>query len=412
MAIQNRQYQTDARIQLYNEIRKGYKRIVLCMPTGAGKTTTAGTIINQCVLGGKRVLICIHSEELVKQFANRLYTQFDLMSGVIMAGHKPNYSYKCQVASIQSLIRRQFPEADIIFIDEGHRSRASTYKKILDSYPDSVIKVALTATPFRGDGKSLGEMFDTIVQPVSTLELIKMGHLVPTDVYGPMDERRVNLIGVGTRMGDFNKGQLYDRYHDVGLYKGVVDNYLKNGQGKQGICFNVNIEHSINTNKEFQDAGIASEHVDGKMVKSKRRLYYNAFVKGEIKMIHNVALYTEGVDVPACEVVILNRATKSLNLYVQMVGRAARPAPNKTHAIVLDHGDNTDRFGFWEFYDDHKFDLEKPKPPGEKKVLECQCGKILSKKDLDCPSCGEMINPEPCANCFEETPKAEKICRH
>lgn len=392
MAATLRPYQVKAINDLFQSIRNGNKRIVLCMPTGAGKTTTAGALIHKCLQGNKKILTFMHRKELVRQFTTRLYTQFDVNSGIIMAGIKPNYNWRSQIGSIQSMIRRQLPDADLVIVDEGHRIRAKTYEKVLDQYPNAIV-VILTATPFRLDGKSLGSYCTDIVHPVTVKELIDMNYLVPTEIYKPVPGKSVTSAGVKKRMGEFTEKDQYEKFHDVKIYEGAVENYLKNGNDQQMFCFNINVKHSIETNKYFLDAGISSAHLDGETPKHIRDEIFKKFSRGEIKVLHNVGLFVEGIDVPACGGVILNRLINSLGFYVQAVGRCMRPFPGKTHGIVLDQADNWKRLGYVDDYDDMGFDLEV----GDKKTASEKGQKTVNRAKA-CPEC-DTINDIRAMNC-------------
>ena len=377
---------------LYTAMRAGYKAPIWCYPTGAGKSTVCSRFVKACVSNNKRVLFVVHKKELVQQFSDRLISQFGIPSGVIMAGVKPNYRYPVQVASLMSVIRRDSPDADVVIIDECHRANATSYKKILDQYPDAML-VGLTATPFRGDGKGLRGIFDTIVHPVTIKELIALGHLVGTTVYAP--ESAVDMAGAKMRAGDYATEDMYERYNDLSAYKSVVDNYEKFAKGKKAIVFNINIEHSQTQNNEFISRGIRSAHLDGNTGDKDRTRIVEAFSAGKIDILNNVGLFTEGFDVPDTECVILNRATKSFGLYVQMVGRGLRPADGKDTCIVLDHGNNTLTHGFVEDYDLFPFSLDGL-PKKKKKdddfpsaTKQCDnCYAIIGSRYHKCPKCG------------------------
>jgi len=235
-----------------------------------------------------------------------------------MAGIKAKRHLPVQVASIQTLVRRQLPDADIIFIDEAHRSKANTYKKVIEGYPNAII-VGLTATPFRADGQGLGDVYEDIVHPVKIRKLIEIGSLVPTKVFTALES--VDMSDVRIIHGEYDNIEMQNRFTDSRVTSGVVQNYLKNAAGKKTICFNVNVEHSIEMNEIFNSHGIPSAHLDGTTDKAIRDQIVRDFSKGKYQILNNVGLFTEGFDVPDTECVILNRATKSIGLYVQMVGR-------------------------------------------------------------------------------------------
>lgn len=413
--IKLRSYQENGIRMLNNSIREGNKKICWVFPTGAGKSTIASYYVKLCVKRGKRVLFFVHSKELVGQFSQRLRNQFNLSSGIIMAGVKQARDLPVQVASVQTLVRREYPPADIVFIDEAHRSKANTYKKIIEHYKDSII-VGLTATPFRGDGKGLKDIFEAIVHPVKIRDLIGYKFLVGTKVFASKD--KVNMHGVKIVRGDYDTKEMKEKFSDGAVTRGVIDNYKQHAYGKKAIVFNVNVEHSIEMNDMFNKAGIPSAHLDGTTDKKTRARIVKDFANGKYLVLHNVGLFTEGFDVPDTEVVILNRATQSLGLYVQMVGRGLRPVWNsdysdhkrdsegnllKPKCIVLDHGDNTFRHGFVEDYDSIPFSLDgQKKKRGKKKDGEA--------KTKECPRCHGMnhIAVRVCKHCDIEFPIKER----
>lgn len=363
-------------------------------------STIASRFVKACVANDKRVLFFVHSKELVQQFSARLRNQFHILSGVIMAGVDPRYYEKVQVASVQTLVRRKLPPADVVIIDETHRAKANTYQKIIKQYPDAVL-IGLTATPFRTDGKGLGDIFEDIVQPVKIRKLIDDGYLVGTEVFVPKDS--VKMDGVRTVAGDWDKKEMANRFGDVSVVKGVVENYQKHAAGKKTIVFNVNVEHSKEVCEKFNAAGIRAEHLDGTTSKEIRTRIVRAFSEGKIQVLCNVNLFTEGFDVPDTEAVILNRATQSLGLYVQMVGRGLRPASGKDKCIVLDHGENTIRHGFVEDYDSAPFKLQVTEKKGKKK-------KKQEDKTKPCPKCDYVVpffDPK-CVKCGYEFPRKER----
>lgn len=394
MDVKLREYQVKALHDLYDSFRSGNDRVIWCLPTGAGKSTVASRFVKACVKNDKRVLFAVHSKELVQQFSKRLWGQFGIRSGVIMAGVKPAREYPVQVASVMSLVRRKHPDADVVIIDEAHRSKAKSYLKILANYPEAKV-VGLTATPFRGDGRGLGNgLFQSIVHPVRLRQLIDLGYLVGTQVYAP--KTAIDLTGIRTKRGDFDMEETFKRYNDQVAYQEVADNYLRHSAGKKAIVFNINIQHSKLQTQAFKSRGISAEHLDGETPKAERSRIVSRFANGEIMVLNNVGLFTEGFDVPDTEAVILNRPTKSLGLYVQMVGRGLRPADDKDVCIVLDHAGNTLRHGFVEDYDILPFSLsDKQKVRGKGKddrvppTKECPaCQFIQPNARKTCKQCG------------------------
>lgn len=400
--VELRDYQFRTLAGLYNAIRKGFKRNIVVVPGGGGKSTIFAKFCQVCVLRGKRVVFVVHKKELVEQFHLRLWEQFGVDSGIIMSGVKPKPWLPIQVCSTQTLVRRDCPDADVLIIDECHRAKSATYKKILSNYVGKII-VGLTATPFRGDGKGLGDIFENIVHHVRCKELIKKGHLVATKTYG--SEKKVNLKGVKVKLGEYDQKELYKRYDSSGLYDAVVKNYERNAAGTKAIVFSINVEHSKNTCAAFVAAGYKAVHLDSDTSKALRREIIKKYRKNEYDILCNVSLFTEGFDVPFIETVILNRAIKSLVLFLQGVMRGMRPlldanhkevllpdgTVRKKHCIVLDHGGNTIRHGVVEDYDDNMFTLsnDSHKTKGDALTKECpKCRNINYLAVKKCVNCG------------------------
>jgi DNA repair protein RadD len=171
---------------------------------GSGKTVIAGAIIREEVARGRRVLFLARRRELILQTSSKLY-DFGVDHGVLLPGYPVRMHEPVQVASIATIHARAIrsnklglPEADVVVIDEAHHARAKTYAKLLQAYPNAIV-LGLTATPCRGDGRGLGNVFQVIVECPSVADLIDLKYLVPTKVYAPSVP---DLKGVRIDRGD------------------------------------------------------------------------------------------------------------------------------------------------------------------------------------------------------------------
>ena len=187
-----RPYQLDVVKRLNASIAAGHKRPLLTMATGAGKTVVAAHIAAEAVQRGARVLILAHRQELITQMSAKLLAAGVGDHGIIKAGFPLHLDRRVQVASVQTLHARAFrtkkielAEFDLVIIDEAHHSRAMTYQEVIDACPNAVI-IGLTATPCRGDGLGLGNIFDDLIEGPSVEDLIRQGYLVGTKVFAPM----------------------------------------------------------------------------------------------------------------------------------------------------------------------------------------------------------------------------------
>lgn len=440
-----RNYQVAAKKGLYQGLKQR-KNCLLYLPTGGGKTSVAADIITDVFQQGKKALFVAHRKELINQAHARLL-EYGVSAGRIMGSHHKYQGDSINVASIQTLNNREFPAADVVIIDEAHHcvleangslppdevtgvvpegAKPSVFKKFFDHYNGRALIFGLSATPLRLDGKPLGNVFDDIIlpyvddEPVDVRWLQEQGYLVPAVYWGaPI---KPDLDKVGRVKGDFDTKQLFDRLDKKTLYEGVVDNYVKHAEGKKAVCFCLNIQHSINTAEAFRAAGFAAGHLDGTMKPDDRDSILGQFKRGEILILCNVGILTEGYDLPNIEVVIGNRPTDSESLWLQMIGRALRPvwpkgfnehesspeervaviaASKKPVAIVLDQGENCQRLGFAETRREYSLDQPKNRRKGVSPIRECKevdggCGRIFDNLlQTACPDCGrEYTAPE------------------
>jgi DNA repair protein RadD len=326
-----RDYQSKAVESVLEAVRFGRKP-VLVLPTGGGKTACAVSIIQRF---GGRSLVLAHRTELVQQAAGHLRNA-GLAVGIIQAGYPRFPGIATQVASIQTLRRRENPPADIVILDECHHVLADTFRSVIESYPAAGL-VGLTATPWHGSGRGLGDIFNEIIVGAQPDELVALKYLVEPRVYAPPAP---SLRGVGTRAGEYVTSDLAERYDRPKLVADVVETWRKYAAGRTSLVFAVNVLHSKHIAEQFCAAGIRAEHVDGDTHPAERAATLARLATGETTVISNCGLFTEGFDLPRIKCVVLARATKSLSLYRQMVGRAMRPVKEGESAIVLDHGSN------------------------------------------------------------------------
>jgi len=381
------------------------RRVLLVLPTGAGKTTIAASIIEDACARGdnapNRVLFVAHRMELVGQCSRRLDSNGLTQHGIIMGSNPRRRPHApVQVASIQTLVRRQKtidPPPALIVIDEAHRTGSVSYQNLLDRYPDAYV-LGLTATPWRLDKQGLGRIFGSMIQGVSYAELIAAGHLVPAKVYCPWQP---DLKGVPIVGGDYSIDKLRDQYLESHSARQMLEWWQRVANGKRTIAFASGVQHSKFIADLFQGAGIAAEHIDANTPEKVRRDILGRLERGEVQIVSNCGVLCEGWDCPPVEVCILARPTKSLSLFMQMAGRILRPweldGERKERAIVLDFAAAVLYHG-WPTKD-RRWSLDDRK--GEKKDREdspvkvCpECYAVIASGYRTCPQCG--------ATCVEE----------
>jgi len=388
-----RPYQTE----LLDGARKGFKEriraILLQLATGGGKTVSGSYMIKGASQRGKVCWWLAHRRELIAQ-TSKTFASMGIPHGIIQSGRSSDPHKLAQIGSVQTVSRRldKLTPPDLIIFDECHHLGAGQWQAIFEAFPNAKI-IGLTATPWRLDGKGLGNWFGRMVNGPSVSDLIAEGAL---SKYRLFSATQPDLSSVGTQAGEFKRDQLAELMDKPSIVGDAVQQYQKNCAGKRAVVFAVNIEHSKHIALQFQLAGIAAEHVDGTMDAATRDGAIRRFVDGETKILSNVELFGEGFDVPAIEAVILMRPTKSLSLYLQQVGRALRPAPGKEFAYILDHAgnsinpDGTLNHGFPD--DDREWSLEdrEKRRASEKAELTVRT----------CPDCFAVFRPAPqCPNC-------------
>lgn len=377
-------------IEAIERARASTRRSVLVVaPCGAGKTVIAAEYIRQL---NARALFLAAQRELIEQTSAKLDAA-GVSHGIIMAGIA-GHAAPVQVASVQTLVRRDKPPADVVFIDEADLARAESYSKILAEYPRARV-VGLTGTPWRLDGKGLGELFEDVVVAATPRQLIDLGHLVE---FGGARFEALDTSGIKTTAGDFDQAELGERATGTEqgrrLVGNVVAEYIARTPGKRAACFGVNIGHSKMLAAEFTRAGVAAEHIDGSMPQTERASIFARVRSGETRVLCNFGIVTRGVDIPELEVAILARPTKSLSLFIQMVGRVMRPAPGKSHATIHDHAGLTALHGFPDDDRDYSLDYDPKRTKRVAAIGNRRCPECFAVTEAGaerCPNCGAAL---------------------
>lgn len=313
--IQLRDYQEAAVQGIRDSFRQGNRRVLLVLPTGGGKTICFSYIAAGVSKNDKRVLIIAHRRELLKQISKALKA-VGVHHAVMTGGYRGIPVAKVVVASVFTLANRlkRFPEPDLIIGDEAHHfTPDSSWGKVVQAFPKARV-LGVTATPERLDGKGLGLLFDDMVLGPTVAELTEQGFLSPADVYAPS---RPDLKGIRTRMGDYVHADLEGAMDKPSITGSAVSHYAKLANGKRAIAFCVSVKHAKDVAEDFRRAGFISSHIDGGMDEKERDGILKKFEDGDIQVLTSCDLVSEGFDLPAVEVAIMLRPTKSLSLYLQ-----------------------------------------------------------------------------------------------
>lgn len=402
-ALTLRPYQENAVTDLRRAYRAGHKAPLFVLPTGGGKTQILASIVRGVSDYGRSALVLVHRRELIHQTSAKL-NQAGVDHGIIAAGIRPSPA-SVQVASVQTLVRRLARSdftPDFIVIDEAHHACAGSWDKILSHWPDTP-RLGVTATACRLDGRGLGGVFDTLVHGPSVSELITNGYLTPARIYAPPVV--ADLSQLRTRAGDYTPEQAAERLDRPTVTGDAIAHYQRLAAGQPAIAFCCTTQHAEHVASSFRDAGVRAETLLGVTPLDRREALVQQLRSGELNVLVTVDVVSEGFDCPSAVAAILLRPTQSEGLYLQQVGRVLRPAPGKTHALILDHVGNVHRHGFPD--DDRHWTLEdRPKRArnGETAptVRTCQNCFAAFKPAPACPVCGT-----PCAPTKRELEQVE-----
>lgn len=398
LSYELRDYQQNLTQKIFARWSAGSRRVLAQLPTGGGKTVVISAIAQQFTQRGEKVLFLAHREELLLQAKEKLEAITGCTAGLIKAGYQAAPKHQIQIASVQSLVRRQhWFEAGLVVCDEAHHSCAATYVSILERYPAAYI-LGVTATPARSDGQGFKNQYDALVLGQSVRELIDAGHLCPFKLFAA--KNRIKAADIRVTAGDFNQRELAQRVNTTLTLGDVVGTWQKYAADKRTVVFCVDVAHSKAVASAFEIAGYAAEHIDGETPREERRAILERFRTGETAILTNCGIISEGLDVPGIEAVQCLRPTRSLILYLQMVGRGLRPSAGKNCLIILDHTENWIYHGLPD--EEHEWSLDPVSLRNADRAVECpDCHHCFRPQPHEqksrvatCPNCGATIQLE------------------
>lgn len=365
-----RDYQQLAKEDIFDKWNL-FDNILYQMPTGTGKTRLFTSIIRDINIWGLRhninfrILIIAHRSELIEQ-SSRSLDKYRIKHGVLAGTMKDkrDLTQAIQVASIQTITHPanqcliEDLKFDFIIIDEAHHAVASSYQKLWEFCPDAK-KLGVTATPWRMNNSGFAQIFDAYIPSMSIKEFIQKGWLATYQYYSiPISSellKSIDSIREFDIEGDYKNSALAEVCDTLKIRAQLYDSYAKNALGKKGIIYSISREHSEHICSQYQSHGVLIENIDSKTPAKVREAVINAFKNGEIDIIVNVDIFSEGFDCPDIEFIQLARPTKSLVKYIQQVGRGLRKNGDK-RCIILDNVGMYSRFGLpdevrnWESY--------------------------------------------------------------
>jgi len=388
--VKGRPYQLEIISNVRSLIQKKEKRVLIQLPTGGGKTFIASDIIRSAQAKGTKCWFIANRVELIDQTGRALY-KAGVPFGVVAAGYQPERKKLVQVCSIQTLVRRlhQVEKPDLIFWDEARGIAAKTWTDVFNNFPNAY-HIGLDATPERASGEPLNKYFNQMVQGPSVRELMDMGFLCD---YRIIAQPTADFSDVKVKMGDYLISDLDALMNTKKIVGDAVKEYQKYAMGKRNLVFCNSIAHSEHMCQQFNEAGIRAEHIDGKTDKNERSAALKRFERGETLVLTSVNLVTAGLDIPSIQCVTLERASKSVALVKQMIGRGLRPHPLKDKLLIFDHVNAWRDHGLPD--DPYPWTLEGRKKDDKPKVLaNRQCEKCYAafKPFIQvCPECGHVL---------------------
>lgn len=377
---------------------RNHDRVILQSGTGSGKTAMGLFMMHSAVERGNKALFIVHQRELLAQTEEAFWKQ-GLAHGVI-APNRSRSRMPAQLAMIQTLTNRvkkgQVEAPDLIIIDECHRSLSPTYLEMIEAFPRARI-VGLTATPERTDGKPLGEIYQDIVLGPPIRQLINEGHLCDYELYCPTISG-ADADGVGRRGHDYDLRQLAERFDSRQIFGDAVSHYQRLTPNKRAVVMCASVALAHKAAEEYRDRGIPAACMEGSMSSTDRAEIIRDLGSGKLRVVTNMNLLVEGVDIPAIEVVQWLRPTLSPIIWGQGCGRGFRPAPGKDHLVILDHVANFATRGLP--CEEREYSLtgrSKPKVKPQDQdptdngpsLSSCaQCFKVYEAYLSECPYCG------------------------
>ena len=410
----------------WQAIRDGFTRILFWLATGGGKSIVFLKFVTALLGKDKKILFLVKRQDLVFQ-AHSHFERSGIDSSILIADN-PGFDPKkrLQVASIDTIIRRDLDFLvgfDFVIVDEAHDATSPSYQEFfqicLETYKIKYF-IGLTATPFPM-GKKVHDFWQCCIKPIEMHELRDQGFLVDVNLHHP-EGVDLSDVKVDRMTGDFKQKSLSAKMRDLKTVGDSIDLYKRHGEGKTGLCFCVDKDHSKSMALAFNKAGIEAAHADESTPRKQRVAIIEELKKAALErrqfVICNVNIFSTGVDIPEAEVGVMNRPTMSEVLYIQQVGRLLRPHYRclkckshndqgikcrvcgfdqwsyvKRYAIILDQGDNTSRFG-------HPYNVRY----AALKKEDLETRKILATK--------ERQLYKTCSNCFRVYPAHTQACPH
>ncbi len=335
-------FQKEAKDAVLGHWEKGNPAALISLPTGSGKTIVFSDILQSSLSGTTdKGLVLVHRDELLRQAIEKLNFVWPGVKVSSVDATRDNFRGQITIASVMSIVRRlhKIPRIHKVVTDEAHHASATSwlkiYNRIRELLPDWQ-HLGVTATPIRSKGSSdLETIFGKPVYVKSIFELIVEGYLSP--LKGMEVRTQVSVEDVGIQAGDFIAEELSRVINTRQRNQLVVENYLELAADRKALVFAADLNHAKSLAEIFKAKGVSAAWVSGETPLSLRRSFLEKLRRGELKVIVNCMVFTEGFDEPSLDAILVARPTRSLVLYCQMIGRGLRPYPGKKNCLFVDN---------------------------------------------------------------------------
>lgn len=371
-------------------------------PTGSGKTIMLSAVVGQ-VLGGNGAKACVlaHRDEITAQNMDKFLKVNPGMSVSVVDSKEKSWAGKTTFAMVQTLARRKnlevMPPLELLVIDEAHHAEAATYRRIIDAARGLNPRVKIfgvTATPNRGDGKSLRDIFDNCSDQISLGEMITSGQLVRPRTFVIDLGVRQELSKVRRIADDFDMNEVAAIMDHKPLTDAIARHWREKAGERRTVIFCSTVVHAQHVAEAFAEAGVSTALVTGETPDEKRRATFGSLEAGSIQVLVNVAVATEGWDCPPVSCVVLLRPCSHKSTMIQMIGRGLRkldpekyPGMIKADCVVLDFGASSLVHGSLEQEVD--LDGDEKDAKGQAPLKTCpECKAAVPIRVHECPFCG------------------------
>lgn len=384
-----------------------YGNTLAVAPTGSGKTIMLSAVAGS-VLAEPDAKACIlaHRTELTGQNRTKFSRVNPSLTTSVVDANEKSWSGRATFAMVQTLSKGanldQIPTLDLLVIDEAHHASSPSYRAVIDKVqsrnPNAAI-CGLTATPNRGDGQGLRDVFSNLADQITLAEMIASGHLVPPRTFVIDVGAQEALSKVRRTAVDFDMDEVASILNKTLITDAVIRNWKEKASDRKTIVFCSTVAHALSVCNGFNAAGVPAVVIHGDLPESERKACIARFESGDAQVIVNVAILTEGYDFTPTACVVLLRPSSYKSTFIQMVGRGLRtvdpeehPHVIKTDCIVLDFGTASLMHGALE----QDVNLDGHQHDGEALTKDCpECGAVVPLAVMECPFCGHTWERQP-----------------